>query len=236
MRIAISRPSYLPWLGFFDQLRQCDAIVLDDDHPFARHAWSARARIKAPGSPEWLAVPVLTDSHRRCTHRDVRVAPDARWPARHLEHLRRAYARSLYFDELYAALEPILTESWLFLLDMQVELLRALAGRIGLEGDLVCASSLHIDGPAHERHVRICRHLGATCLLTGASVHGRFDDAPFADAGIRVERHRYVHPRYSQLYGEFVPYLSVVDLLFNEGPNAARILAGTEPDRTVRAA
>ena len=236
MRAAIVHPSYLPWTGFFDQFRQCDVVVLDDECRFERRAWSARARIKCPAGAQWLDVPVLTDPDRWNTCRDVRIAPDSHWPERHVTFLRQAYARTPYFDELLSVLEPILREPWLFLLDLQIELVQALARQLGLAGRLMCASSMRIRARDIERRVRICQHLGADCLLTGDSVSGQYDDAPFAAAGIRVEPHRYVHPCYPQPFGDFLPNLSVVDLLFNAGPESLGILAGQGQDRAPRAA
>lgn len=181
-------------------------------------------------------MPVLTDTHRWNTFRDVRVDSDRDWPGRHLTLLRDAYARSPHFDGLISVLEPIITEPWLFLLDLEIELLHALTGQLGLDTRLVCASSLRAGGSGVDRRVRICRQLGATCLLTGEGAQGRRDEAAFAAAGVRIEHHQYVHPRYQQAFGPFVPNLSVVDLLFNHGPDSLAVMAGTTPSRAVRAA
>ena len=60
MRVVILQPSYLPWLGYFDQLYKSDVFVLYDDVQYDKHGWRNRNRIKTDKRPLWLTVPVLT--------------------------------------------------------------------------------------------------------------------------------------------------------------------------------
>jgi hypothetical protein len=95
----------------------------------------------------------------------------------------------------------------------------------------VRASGLGIDGTQTERLVRICRHFGAARYLSGSAARTYLQVPLFEAAGIAVEWQDFAHPVYPQLHGAFVPYLSALDLLFNCGPDARRILAGASMPR-----
>lgn len=56
--VVVLQPSYLPWLGFFDQMRRSDVFVYYDDVQFDKHGWRNRNRIKSPTGPVWLTVPI----------------------------------------------------------------------------------------------------------------------------------------------------------------------------------
>ena len=75
-----------------------------------------------------------------------------------------------------------------------------------------------------ERLVEICRHFGADSFLEGDAGKSYIDDSLFTNAGITLEYQHYHHPTYQQLHGEFIPYLSVVDLLFNHGKESRQIV------------
>lgn len=75
-----------------------------------------------------------------------------------------------------------------------------------------------------ERLVRICKVFEADTFYEGAAGRNYIDDNYFAGHGIKMEYQDYKHPVYSQLYGEFVPYLSVIDLLFNHGDESLNII------------
>jgi hypothetical protein len=87
------------------------------------------------------------------------------------------------------------------------------------------ASEIGVEGERNQRLLNLCHHFQATRYLSGDAARDYLDVAQFAAAGIDVNWHSYEHPIYPQLHGEFVPYLSVLDLLLNAGPDAKRIFS-----------
>jgi WbqC-like protein family len=75
-----------------------------------------------------------------------------------------------------------------------------------------------------ERLINLCQHFRATRYISGNAAQNYLDVAQFAAAGIEVVWHNYVHPNYAQQHGEFVPYLSVLDLLLNVGLDSPAVL------------
>ena len=200
-RVVVLQPSYLPWLGYFDQLYKSNVFVLYDDVQYDKHGWRNRNRIKTAKGPLWLTVPVLTHGQCLPTNRDARIDTQQSWARKHLQALRVNYAKAPAFGVVFDALEPALRRPWTHLVDVNRALLETLCRLLGLERPILLSSELDIPGQKTERLIAICRALGADRYLTGDAASDYLDETQFNANGIRVEYHHYRHPVYAQLHG-----------------------------------
>jgi hypothetical protein len=223
--VVVLQPSYLPWLGYFAQMHRSDVFVVYDDVQYDKHSWRNRNRIKTAGGAQWLTVPVLTRGKDLPSNREVEIDNRQAWRRKHLLSLEQSYARAPFFGEYLGTFQDLLGREWRRLLDLNLACLNALAGLLRLRSPVRLASELGVPGRSTERLVGICRALGADRLFEGAAGRDYLDEAAFARAGIALEYQDYRHPVYPQLHGDFVPFLSVVDLLFNCGPRSLEVLA-----------
>ncbi len=232
MRVVVLQPGYLPWLGFFDLLQRADRFVIYDDVQFDRRGWRQRNRIKTAQGVRWLSVPVNASRPDRIY--DVTVASDQNWARQHLQTIRHSYHEAPFFDWLFDPLAEVLERPWHQLLDLDVAVIRLLASLLRIDTPLLSSRELAAHHPetasqgsgaihATSRLVAICRALDADRYLTGDSARDYLQLPLFE--GIEVEWHGYHHPEYSQLHGPFIPYLSVIDLMFNHGPESLGILS-----------
>ena len=107
MKIAISQPTYLPWIGYFDLIDQVDVFVLLDDVQFEKRSWQQRNRIKTPLGLQWLTVPVISRGRREQLINQVEIETPqfSRDHCRAVEHnYRRAQFFEHYFNELSSQL------------------------------------------------------------------------------------------------------------------------------------
>ncbi len=237
MRVVILQPSYLPWLGYFDQLYKSDVFVLYDDVQYDKHGWRNRNRIKTPQGPQWLTVPVLTHGMGKPTNREVRIRPGAPWQRKHLQALHTYYGKAPAFSEVFPCIEGWLAKDWEFLWELNLAGLHLFCEVLGFRREIHLSSALGIRGEQSERLVRICQALGADIYLTGDAARAYVDEAAFTSAGIRLEYHGYRHPTYTQPHGVFVSHLSIVDLLLTHGRRSLEILvdAANRPGEDSRA-
>lgn len=224
--LAVLQPSYLPWLGYFDQMCRVDVFVLYDDVQFDKHGWRNRNRIKTPDGPLWLTVPVLHSGQSRPRINEVCLDRRAPWCRKHLSSLRQYYARAPHARDILPALEDVLTRDWERLVDLNRAVITLMAAWLGVKTAVVTASELGIGGERTARLVAICRHFGARRYLSGDSARNYLDLEMFAEAGIEVEWQEFRHPVYPQLHGPFVSHLSAMDLILNCGPDSPAILSG----------
>lgn len=221
--VVVLQPGYLPWLGFFDQLHRADVFVYYDDVQYDKHGWRNRNRIKTQSGPQWLTVPVRHSGQGCPRIVDVEIDGRTPWARKHVASIRQAYARSPFLARYLPPLEELLERKWERLVDLDIACAAQMAEWLGLDRRIERSSALGIAGVRSERLVNICRHFGASCYVSGDAAREYLDVALFERHGIRVEWQRYAHPVYPQLHGEFVPYLSALDLLLNCGERAPLI-------------
>ncbi len=223
MIVAVHQPQYLPWLGYFDKIDRADLFVLLDTVQFKKNEWQNRNRIKTAQGWQWLTVPVAYRFPQRINQ--VKINPQSNWARKHLLALRTNYSKAPYFSDYFEVFEEVLTENWQNLAALNIRLVRELTGLLGISTPLRLASELggFPEGP-DERLIAICQHLGAEVYLAGIGGRDYMNLEKFEKAGIEVVFQEFKHPVYPQLYGDFLPNLSVVDLLFNCGKQSLRIL------------
>ena len=86
--LVVLQPGYLPWLGYFDQMRRADIFIHYDDVQYDKNGWRNRNRIKTQAGVHWLSVPVR---HGNRLITETEIEPGRPWPRKHMESLRQAY-------------------------------------------------------------------------------------------------------------------------------------------------
>jgi hypothetical protein len=233
MIIGILQPGYLPWLGFFEQMYRSDIFVLYDDVQYDKEGWRNRNRIKSVNGVQWLTVPVLVKFSDRPLINDIRINNEVNWRKKHLTSIKQNYRKAPFFKDYCELFEEAYSREWEFLVDLDVHLIMKLAECLGMEGKkIIRSSALLVQGERIERLVRLCKYLRADTFYEGAAGRNYIDEGAFLKEGVRVEFQDYQHPNYPQLYGEFVPNLSVIDLLFNHGRESLSILTNQKKGRS----
>lgn len=223
--LVVLQPSYLPWLGYFDQLSKADVFVWYDDVQFDKNGWRNRNRIKDSKGALWLTVPVLQSGHAEQLICEVEIDNSRNWRRKHLSTVTQLYAHAPFAKTVLPQLQEILDQPWARLVDLDIALIDWLAGEFGITTPKYRSSELNIDGDRNERLLNLCRHFGATQYLSGDSARAYLDVERFEKNGIKIIWHGYSHPQYAQLHGQFVSQLSALDLLLNAGPESLKILS-----------
>ena len=222
--LVVLQPGYLPWLGFFDQLRRSDVFVYYDDVQFDKHGWRNRNRIKGPKGAHWLTVPVLHKGRMGQRIDEVEIDPKLPWARKQIETIRQFYAKAPFVGRYLPELEAVLDRNWGNLVDLDIAVAEAMAGWLGLEREMFRSSQLPVEGDRNLRLLSLCRHFGATRYLSGNAAQSYLDLDLFQTTGIDVEWQDYQHPVYPQLHGPFEPALSALDLVLNVGEEAPSVL------------
>jgi hypothetical protein len=222
VRVAIHQPQYLPWLGYLEKLDQADLFVFLDTVQYKKHEWQNRNRIKTPQGSQWLTVPVFDRFPERIGAVEIDNRLD--WRRKHRQALAIHYGRAPGFARFREVVEAILDRPWARLADLNIALVEALSGALGITTKTVRASTLDASDDPTGRLVDLCRACGASAYLAGADGARYMDLERFRGAGIAVWTQAYAHPAYPQRYGPFRSHLSVVDLLFNQGAASLAVL------------
>jgi hypothetical protein len=224
--VAIHQPNYIPWAGYFHKLASCDVFVLLDSVQYPRgQSITARNLVKTANGVTYLTIPVrLRDAEEgKASYLAVEFA-DSRWKKKHLRTVQHAYGRAPYFDEVYELYARELEPDRQFV-ELTVGLIDAIARYLGIDTPRIRLSELLADhGQKTDLILEVCRAVGASTYLSGTFARVYNDEEMLASHGISVRYDEFECPVYPQLWGEFVPNLSVLDLLFNCGPGSAEVV------------
>lgn len=225
---AINQPSYLPWLGYFEQIMKADKFVFYDDVQFTKRDWRTRNYIKTQHGKHMLSVPVkLEKSYTEYKINEVKISYEENWVDKHLKTIRYAYGKSAFFNEVYPILETILQKKHVFLSELNIDIIKNICLYLDIDMDkLYCSSQLEAFGDQNQRLINICEHFNTDIYYTGAAAQNYLDSALFAKHGIEVAFQHYEHPLYSQGGEGFLSHLSVIDLLFHCGRGSRKIIGG----------
>lgn len=226
--LAVIQPSYIPWLGYFDQIARSDIFVFYDDVQYDKNGWRNRNRIKTSQGPVWLSVPVLKSGRTRQLINEVEIDNSGPWARKHIKTIAQAYAKAPYVNLVIARLKPVLKRPWHFLSDLNIEIITVLCQMMGITTPLYRSSALRVEGDRNGRLIALCKHFNAMNYLSGNAAQSYLDVSAFEKCNLSVTWQNYRHPGYSQLHGPFMPHLSIVDLLMMVGPSdtALSILRG----------
>jgi hypothetical protein len=225
MIVSVHQPQYLPWLGYFDKIDKADVFVLLDNVQFKKNEWQNRNKIKTAAGEQWLTVPVMYRFPQLIN--EVEVNNKERWQHKQQQAVISNYKKAPHWK----ALEPFFTDlfqsQWQTISQLNIHVVKALAKVLGIETPLHIASEMgNFPEDPDERLIAITKHFGADTYLAGSGGHDYMDMDKYDRNSIKVSFQDYKHPVYDQLFGDFLPYMSVIDLIFNNGGESLRILRG----------
>lgn len=224
MVITIHQPEHLPWLGFFHKAFQADCIVILDNVQFRKNYFQNRNKIRTQNSWQWITVPV--NHSIETIIKEVTINDEPRWKEKWWNAVYLSYKRSKYFDRYEKQLHKILNSSAGNLCALNASLLKFVFKALGINAETVFASELGAEGKAGALILDICKKMKADSYVSGISGKDYLDLEAFKSAGISVTFQEFHHPIYSQLYEPFMPCMSVIDLMFNYGPESTNIING----------
>jgi len=233
MKVGISQPTYLPWLGYFDLIDQVDSFVFLDTVQFEKRSWQQRNRIKVPGGLSFLTVPVAVKGRFEQRITDVEIESPY-FARKHLRSIETNYRRAPFFARYFTGLAQILDTctAGTRLADINVQLIQWLCKSLGVTTVLLRSSEIRQEGARSALLLNLCQTLRADSYLSaiGSAEYLLEGTLQFSNAGIDVAFQRYEHPPYHQLFPPFRPHASAIDLIFNEGGRSLEILrSGRKP-------
>ena len=222
--VVIHQPDFVPYLGFFHRFLQADFFIALDHVQYVNgssRAWTHRDKIKTDQGEKWLTVSVKK-APRDTAINQIELSTDTGWRQDNLRLLEHNYRKAPFYVELMPEIERLYARPFLLLRDFNMASIEMLMEMLDVCIPWVWSSSLDPAGAKNELLVDLLQKVSATHYLSGVGARNYFRPEPFAQAGIEVVWQDFTHPVYAQQFGEFVPYLSALDVLFNHGIKASR--------------
>lgn len=225
MIVSINQPAYIPWLGYFDRIVKSDLHITLDHVQFEKNSMVNRNKIRTLQGASLLTVPLRTKGQfGQLAINRIETDNTQKWAAKHLKSLMASYNRAPYADEHMPFFTDVLSKEWQLLHPLLRCVTDYLLKSFRIRTEIISSATMECTLQKSDLVLEICRKTGATTYLSGALGRNYLDLSTFQKAGIEVIFQDYIHPVYSQCHGEFIPFMSAVDLLFNHGPDARDIM------------
>ena len=225
MMISVNQPYFFPFVGFFYKAYLSDNFVILDDVQFPRGStWITRNRFKNAQGSLWMTVPVIKKGLGLQKINAVRIYHDGRWANKHLQSLKNAYIRAPYFREHLNFLEDLFSTKFEKLIHFNLKIIRYLMQQLQVDTNIILSSELGIHAKGDKLLLEICSKLGASQFLVQKAVRKYINSDRLSALGIKLRDFRPPSPVYPQLWGDFIPNLSALDLILNCGPKAHEIM------------
>ena len=224
-RVFIVQSNYIPWKGYFDAINLSDEFVIYDDVQYTKRDWRNRNRIKTPNGIHWLTIPVIVKGKYHQKISDTMIS-DNKWTSRHWETITNFYSRAEYFKEYKTLFEELYLDCREeYLSGINYRFLSGINSILGIKTRITWSKDYQLVEGKTERLLEICRQLNATEYLSGPAAKDYLDEDLFLKENIKVSWMDYSgYPEYTQLFPPFEHSVSIIDLIFNEGPNAKKYM------------
>ena len=221
--LTAHQPVYLPWLGLFHKIALAEQFVYFDDVQYQTRDWNNRNKIKTSQGEILLSVPVLSKEHFQTKLKDIRINNETPWRRKHFDSIFYAYKKAPHFDQYIGMFKEIYAKEWEKLSDLNEYMLKQFLKALGIDIPFFKLSDCHFESTKSDLVLDMCKKMKADLYIFGIQGKNYAQVETFQQAGIQVYFQDYQHPQYQQLHGPFLPYMSVVDLLFNCGEKSLEI-------------
>jgi len=224
-KVVITQSNYIPWKGFFDSVNLADEFVFYDDMQFTRRDWRNRNQIKTKDGVKWLTVPVEVKGKYFQKIKDTTIS-DPGWAKNHWDTITHNYSKAEYFKEYKDFFQELyMGKEYVLISDVNTTFTKAICKLLGIETKIRQSDEFELLEEKSERLVDICKKLNATDYYSGPAAKAYMDESKFENENIKIHYFDYSgYPEYRQLHGEFTHAVSIIDLLFNEGPDAKNFM------------
>lgn len=227
--VVIHQPDFMPYLGFFDRLLHADIFVILETAQYVdgtSRSWMSRDKIKTEKGEQWIKV-CVQKAPRDTAIKDILLVEDDKWKKNNLGLLHQNYRKAPYYKEILPYVEELYGGEYRLFWEFSLASIKMLMKLFDINIDMRYATELNPQGKNNDMIVDIMNKLGAKRYLSGTGAADYYDASVYEKAGIEVVWQDFKHPVYPQQFGEFIPYLTSLDLLFNCGIQKSReILRG----------
>jgi hypothetical protein len=213
-KVAIHQSQYIPWTPYFAKIASADVFVVMDDLQFQKNGVQNRNRIRNKESDFWLTIPVT--GHLSDSIEEKKVA-NKEWKERHWKSIQMAYSNAPQWRHYASGLCELYSRDYSTLGQINDSFFHYIISELNIGTEIVYLSQLNVKGEKTALLLQICKTLGAGYYISGPGGRGYLDEEAFSECGIKVVYKESLPAVYRQFHGDFIPALSMLDMMLNVG-------------------
>lgn len=221
--IVISQPMFFPWSGLFNQIKMADVFVHYDDAQFTKGGFLNRVQLKSLQGSIWWSAPV--EYKFGSTINETRLSSKESWQKKHIKMLEQSFAREPHKEDVISLVNEVYQSSPQTISDLNILCIEKISEYLGFKTKFILSSDMNSSGHGAQKVIDLVKQLDGTHYLTGHGAKKYFDHGLAEQAGITMEYIDYNIIPYPQKHGDFVPYVSIVDMIASVGKKSINHMA-----------
>jgi hypothetical protein len=225
MVISIIQPCFVPWLGYFEQIALADVFVYLDDVKYTKQDWRNNNQIKSPQGIAKIFVPVRKTKEETLINQAL-ISYAEGWEQKLINKINACYSKAYFFEEVMELLKKVILNKYERLVDLNYNLNNAILDYVGIKTPIYFSSNIPKNtSDKNLRLLEICQNFDKINIFyDGKKAENFIDKDLFLQNGINVIFQNYQHKPYQQLWGDFLPYMSIIDLIMNHGTESLKFI------------
>jgi hypothetical protein len=219
-KVAILQSNYIPWKGYFDIMSKVDVFVFYDDVQYTKGDWRNRNKIKTPNGIKWLTIPCGINNKRLICEVELE---DSSWQKSHWAFIENSYRKAPYFEQYQDFFKSyFLDKTWTNLSEFNQTMIKGIARELlGIETRFDDSRNYNLNGKSADRVLDLLEKTEAEIYISGPAAKAYLEPEAFSERNMELKYMDYSsYEEYPQLYPPFEHGVSIIDLIFNVGPEA----------------
>jgi hypothetical protein len=218
----IHQPNYIPYIGLFQKINESDIFIFYDNAQYTKWDYHNRNKIKWSNWEILLTIPVnvsLWDTINSVTY-------DWRVLSKHLKSIDQSYKKSEFYEDFFPVLKEIFEYNTGSLSEFNINFIKEISQYIWINTEFRTLSEMDfkLDSSSTDALVDICKLVWADEYISWSWWKEYVEVDKFTSEWIKLSFQDFTHPEYKQLWWEFIPYMSIIDIIFNEWKRAINFL------------
>ena len=217
MIVSIHQPNFFPWMGYFDKINRSDQFVfLTSSLRSKSDKYLTRTKVlNNNAKPQYLSIPLGV---KQTPINQLIMPANHQWKIKILNLIKESYRGSNNFDEVYIDIENLFMYEYEYFSDYSINIIKFLLSKLNINTELHVDTDFNQDfGVSNQRNIALCKRVGGDTYLSGDGAKVYNNNTLYGDSSLELIYQDYVAPIYEQKSNEFIPGLSIIDVLFNCG-------------------
>lgn len=227
--LVAHQPQFLPWLGFFNKAAMGDVYLIHDTDQFKKETFENRNKVRIHNPPGWTWITAPVSGKSEILNISEVKFSNTKWQNKALKTIELSYRKAPYFDNYFGIIEKIFKFNDESLREFNINAIMIFFDLLEIRVPVYRSSELIrqgcvLKGQSTDAVISMCKWFNAKTFVAGSMGKTYIEREKFKHEGIQLVFQKFIHPIYHQMHGDFIPYMSIVDLLFNHGSESRGIL------------
>lgn len=221
--IAVMQPYFFPYIGYFQLINSVDKFIFYDDVQYITGGWINRNKILINNEAKYITIACKSASQNKLIY-EVEHALDDRKRGKLTKKIKFTYSKAPFFDSIFPLFKSVINEKGKTIAELAIRSITESCDYLGLDTSFKKSRDNYnnIELDAADRLIDICKQEGMTNYTNAIGGMELYDKGYFKANGVSLSFLEPQKTSYEQFGGEFVPWLSMIDVMMFNSPEIIR--------------